>query len=67
MKIERVEDKKFQLTITEKEALQLSDGSEIDFETSKTIATRIGIFILHYIIEASMFPHDNRPQIEWVL
>lgn len=64
MIIERIQDKKFIITITEKEALRFANGSEVDFETSKSISKHIGTLLLHYIIEASMFPHDNRPALE---
>lgn len=64
MIIERVDDKIFQIKISEAEALRLADGSEVGFETTKQFSVHIGTLILHYMIEASMFPHDNRPSIE---
>ncbi|GAI34121.1 unnamed protein product, partial [marine sediment metagenome] len=41
MLIERIEDKKFQIVITEDEALSLADATAMDFAQSKMISCHI--------------------------
>jgi len=64
IQIERIDDRVFLVSISEKEAQRLADGTEIDFSTSKMMSSHIGVALLHYMIESSMFPHDKRPPIE---
>ncbi len=64
MKISRVEDKKFMITINEKEALELSDDSSHDFYDRKILTLRLGNAIADYLIESCKFPHDKRPTLE---
>lgn len=61
MKIERIEDKKFMLTITEKEALRLSNSENTDVTDCKIMGIDIGRWILHYMIGACQFPHLKQP------
>jgi len=64
MRIERIEDKKFQVTITEKEALKFSDATEITFHYNRLISNRIGSRLLGYITECCKFPHAKRPALD---
>lgn len=64
MKIERIEDKKFQITLTEKEALGLADNFEMDYEYVKIYTLHIGRIILHYIMQCCQFPDMKVPPFE---
>ena len=64
MRIERVEDKIFTLTLTDDEAYFIADCTQIDFERSKIIANHIGSKVLFYMMNASSFPHSGQPPLE---
>lgn len=64
MQIDRIEDKKFMITITENEALKFADRSEVDFHLHKLLANRIGSRLIGYINESCKFPHSKRPTLE---
>lgn len=64
MRIERIEDKEFKLTLTDDEADFIADASEIDFERSKQISDHIGDKVLFYMMDASQFPHSKKPPLE---
>ncbi|MBA7697097.1 hypothetical protein ES703_105755 [subsurface metagenome] len=64
MQIDRVEDKKFQLTLTDDEADKLSDHTEIDFHRHRLIANRIGSRLLGYMSESCKFPHSKRATLD---
>lgn len=64
MKIERVEDKKFLITLTEKEALRISDTKETDLEYSKIYSNLIGRVLLHYMIMCCEIPDMKQPALD---
>lgn len=64
MKIDRVEDRKFQIAITEKEALILADDDSQTFLDRKMLCVRFGNHVLDYICESCKFPHDKKPTLE---
>ncbi|MBA7623494.1 hypothetical protein ES703_30890 [subsurface metagenome] len=67
MLIERIEDKKYKLTLTDKEADMLADCTVIDFARSKQIAAHLGDKVLFYMMESSQFPHAKRPSMKVTL
>lgn len=60
MKIERIEDKIFKITVTEKEALRISDCSEMDWAYAKIYALHLGRVILNYIAMCSELPDSKQ-------
>lgn len=64
MKIERIEDKKFQITLTEKEALRISDCSQMDWEYAKIYALHLGRIIINFMALCSEIPHAKQPPLE---
>lgn len=64
MKIERIEDKKFRITLTENEALRLADNFDMDFESVKIYTLHVGRIILHYMMMCSRFPDIKTPPFE---
>lgn len=64
MKIDRTEDKKFVITLTDDEADKISDHTEVDFHRHKLIANLIGSRLLGYMTESCKFPHSKRPTLE---
>ena len=64
MRIERIEDKKFQITITEDDALYLADDSNLDFLDHKMFIIRFGNQVLSYITEACKYPHSKKPLLD---
>jgi len=64
MRIERIADKEFKLTLTDDEADFIADGTEIDFERSKQISNHISDKVLFYMIDASQFPHAKKPPLD---
>lgn len=64
MQIERIEDKKFQIIITEKEALMIGDITVVDFHQSKILANHIGSNLLRYMMCCSELPHSHQLPLE---
>ena len=64
MKIERIEDKKFQITITEKEALRISDCNQMDWEYAKIYSLHLGRLIINYMALCSELPDAKQPAID---
>lgn len=64
MKIERVADKEYRLTLIDDEADMIADCTQIDFARSKQIAAHIGDKVLFYMMDASQFPHARKPPLE---
>ncbi|MBA7680740.1 hypothetical protein ES703_89061 [subsurface metagenome] len=64
MIIERIEDKKFLVTITEKEALMIGDITQVDFHRSRIIANHIGSNLFRYIMCCSEIPDSHQLPLE---
>lgn len=64
MQIDRIEDKRFMITITEEEALRLSDGTDFTLTDCKTMSLHLGRLMLYYMIDCSESPHAKRPVLE---
>ena len=64
MKIERIEDKVFQITLSDAEADRLADAEETNMSSCKIMGLDIGRWILHYMIGACMFPHLKQPPLD---
>lgn len=60
MKIERIEDKEFRVTLTEDEALMIGDITQVDFHRSRIIANHIGSNLLRYMMCCSELPHSHQ-------
>jgi len=63
MQIERVEDKKFQIVLNEKEALELADDDYRTFIDHKILVLRFGNHVIDYISESCKFPRDKKPTL----
>lgn len=63
MRIDHELDKVFRVTITEKEALQICDMKEVDFNRSKQIIQDIGHDLLFYMIQCCEQPYACQPSI----
>ncbi len=63
MRIDRIADMIFQITLTNNEAEKISDHTEIDFHRHRLVANRIGSRLLAYMTESSKFPHSRRPSL----
>ncbi|MBA7696619.1 hypothetical protein ES703_105269 [subsurface metagenome] len=64
MKIERVEDKKFLITLTENEALKIADAKQCDLEYSRIYAQHIGRVLISFMIICCELPHVKQQPIE---
>lgn len=64
MQIDKELDKVFKITVTEKEAEFLCDASQMDFERSKQVVTRIGSTLLGFMQNALTFPHTGVHSVE---
>lgn len=64
MRIERLEDKIFMITLTEKEALRLSDNFEMDYQYVGICTLHIGRIVLHYMSQCCEFPDIKIPPFE---
>lgn len=64
MLLKRVEDRKFMITLTESEALKISDHTEVDFHYARLLSNRIGAKLLGYMSDSCKFPHCKRSASE---
>ena len=64
MKIERIEDKKFMITLSEKEALKLADSVDLDWDWYTIYKLHIGRTLLPYFMLCCQFPNQKQPSLE---
>ncbi len=64
MRIERIEDKKFMVTLTEKEALRLADNFGMCWEYVKIYTLHLGRAMLHYMMVCCEFPDIQQPALD---
>ena len=64
MRIERIEDKKFMITLSEKEALKLADNVDLNWEWCKIYTLHIGRILLTYFMLCCQFPDQKQLPLE---
>lgn len=64
MKIERIKDRIFQISLSETEADRLADVSETDFAYVRQYTSNFGRIILNYIIDCCTYPTSKSPSFD---
>lgn len=64
MRIERIEDKKFMITLTEKEAIRITGTEDMDLEFAKIYSQHVGQVLLHYMIMCCEIPDMKQPVLD---